>query len=167
MKKFYSKFCIMEEFLCNAGFVLMIALVFISALARTSGPPLAWSIDVAQLMLCWTTLIGADIAFRHGRFLGLDLVTRHFPVKIQRGLFIFNDVLIAVALVIFAIFGCRLSIDSYLRTFQTLPISYSWVTIALPVMSILMLISVALDIIKRVKGFNATPTSEQKGDEVL
>lgn len=69
MKKFYETFCKVEEALCNIGFVLMIALVFISALARTAGRPLAWSIDVAQLMLCWTTLIGADIAFRHGRFL--------------------------------------------------------------------------------------------------
>lgn len=164
MKKFYSAFCAAEEFLCNAGFVLMIALVFISALARTAGHPLAWSIDVAQLMLCWTTLIGADIAFRHGRFLGLDLVTRHFPVKLQRVLLILIDVLIFIALVIFVIFGTRLSIESRLRTFQTLPISYSWVTIALPVMSALMLVSVGLDILKHLKNFNAPVQAPQEGE---
>lgn len=164
MKKIYSAFCTAEEFLCNVGFVLMIALVFISALARTAGHPLAWSIDVAQLMLCWTTLIGADIAFRHGRFLGLDLVTRHFPVKVQRALGILIDALIFAALIIFVIFGTRLSIESRLRTFQTLPISYSWVTIALPVMSALMLVSVGLDIVKRVKGFNAPAQAGQEGE---
>lgn len=163
MKKFYETFCKVEEALCNIGFVLMIALVFISALARTAGRPLAWSIDVAQLMLCWTTLIGADIAFRHGRFLGLDLVTRHFPVKVQRMLFLVIDALIFVSLIIFAVFGTRLSIESRLRSFQTLTISYSWVTIALPVMSVLMLISVGLDIVRRIRSFNqpAEPKKEE------
>ena len=80
MKKIYRAFCEIEETLCNIGFGAMIALVFISAIARNLKHPLAWSIDVAQLMLCWTTLIGADIAFRHGKFLGLDLLTRHFPM---------------------------------------------------------------------------------------
>ena len=81
MKKFYEGFCKVEQFLCNVGFMLMIALVFISSIARGVGHPLAWSIDVAQLMLCWTTLIGADVAFRHKRFQGLDLLTRRFPIK--------------------------------------------------------------------------------------
>lgn len=165
MKKIYEAFCKVEEGLCNAGFVLMIALVFISALARTAGKPLAWSIDVAQLMLCWTTLIGADIAFRHGRFMGLDLITRHFPLKVQRALLIFIDGLIFCALIIFAIYGTRLSIESRLRSFQTLTISYSWVTIALPVMSALMLISVGLDVVKRVKGFNDPPQKEHEEKE--
>lgn len=153
----------MEEFLCNVGFVLMIVLVFISALARTAEHPLAWSIDVAQLMLCWTALIGVDIAFRHGRFLGLDLVIRHFPVRLQRGLGILIDAIIFAALVIFVIFGARLNYESRLRTFQTPPISYSWGTIALPVMSLLMLVSVGLDIIKRIRGFNA-PQAAREGE---
>ena len=53
MKKLYHGFCWIEETLCNIGFGAMIALVFISAIARNLGRPLAWSIDVAQLMLCW------------------------------------------------------------------------------------------------------------------
>ncbi len=94
MKKLYHGFCWIEETLCNIGFGAMIALVFISAIARNLGRPLAWSIDVAQLMLCWTTLIGADVAFRHGKFLGLDLVTRRLPIKVQRALALVIDFLI-------------------------------------------------------------------------
>ena len=155
MKKIYRAFCEIEETLCNIGFGAMIALVFISAIARNLKHPLAWSIDVAQLMLCWTTLIGADIAFRHGKFLGLDLLTRHFPMKVQRLIQLFNDVLILIALVIFVIYGYRLSIESWSRSFQTLTISYSWVTIALPVMSTIMSVSVVLDIVARVRALNA------------
>ena len=126
MKKFYEGFCKVEQFLCNVGFMLMVALVFISSIARGVGHPLAWSIDVAQLMLCWTTLIGADVAFRHKRFQGLDLLTRRFPIKQQRVIGITMDLIIMVTLVIFIIYGVRLSIDSHLRTFQTLKMSYSW-----------------------------------------
>ena len=161
MKKIYEKFCKIEQLLCNFGFMLMVALVFISSLARGVGHPLAWSIDVAQLMLCWTTLIGADVAFRHKRFQGLDLITRRFPIQVQRVIGIVVDIIIMVALVIFIMYGVRLSIDSYMRTFQTLKMSYSWVTIALPVMSVLMLISVALDIVEQVRNFN-TPIEQSE-----
>lgn len=161
MKKIYEKFCKLEQLLCNIGFMLMVLLVFISSLARGVGHPLAWSIDVAQLMLCWTTLIGADVAFRHKRFQGLDLLTRRFPIQVQRIIGIGIDIVIMIALIIFIMYGTRLSIDSYLRTFQTLKMSYSWVTIALPVMSVLMLISVALDIFEQVRHFN-TPIEPSK-----
>ena len=80
MKKLYHGFCWIEETLCNIGFGAMIALVFISAIARNLGRPLAWSIDVAQLMLCWTTLIGADVAFRPRKLLGLALVPPRLPL---------------------------------------------------------------------------------------
>ena len=161
MKKFYEGFCKVEQFLCNVGFMLMVALVFISSIARGIGSPLAWSIDVAQLMLCWTTLIGADVAFRHKRFQGLDLLTRRFPIKQQRVIGIAMDLIIMATLVIFIIYGVRLSIDSHLRTFQTLKMSYSWVTIALPVMSVCMLVSVVLDIVEQIKHFT-TPIEQSK-----
>lgn len=160
LKSFYRGFCWVEETLCNIGFMAMISLVFISAIARNIGKPLAWSIDVAQLMLCWTTLIGADIAFRHGKFMGLDILTRKFPLKVQRTLEIVMDAIILVALVIFIIYGTRLSIDSWKRSFQTLKISYSFVTIALPVMSTVMSVSVILDVIQKIKNFNK-PKSEE------
>ena len=71
------------------------------------------------------------------------------------------DLIIMATLVIFIIYGVRLSIDSHLRTFQTLKMSYSWVTIALPVMSVCMLVSVALDIVEQIKHFT-TPIEQSK-----
>ncbi len=155
MKKFYRGFCWLEETICCCGFLLMIGLVFLSAVARTAGHPLAWSIDVSQLLLCWTTLIGADIAFRYKKILGLDLFTQMLPVKLQRALVIVLDVVILVALCIFIKYGTELSISSWKRSFQTLKLSYSYVTMALPIMSVLMSVSVILDIIDKMKHFNS------------
>ena len=161
IKTFYHGFCRVEEALCNIGFAAMVTFVFISAIARNVGHPLAWSIDVAQLMLCWTTLIGADVAFRHGKFLGLDLLTRKFPLSVQRTLGILLDIVILITLIIFIVYGFKLTFDSWKRSFQTLKLSYSFVTMALPVMSSLMSVSVVLDIVNRVKSFNAPEETEE------
>ena len=158
MKKFYRGFCWLEETLCCIGFLVMIGLVFLSAFARTVGRPLAWSIDVSQLLLCWTTLIGADIAFRHKKILGLDLFTQMLPEKVQKALVILLDLVILVALLIFIKYGTSLSISSWKRSFQTLKLSYSYVTMALPVMSVLMSVSVVIDIVDKIRHFN-TPAS--------
>ena len=151
MKKVYN--CKAEEFLFSFLFAVMVALVFSSAIARGIGKPLAWSLDVAQLLLCWTSLVGADVAFRHDKFIGLDLFTRKMPVKVQKVLEIVVLVLMQVAFCIFIYYGVMLSIKSWKRSFQTLPISYSFVTIALPVMSALMTLTNILKITDKVKNF--------------
>lgn len=153
MKRIYQAYCKAEEFIFSFLFAVMVALVFCSAIARGIGHPLAWSLDLAQLLLCWTSLVGADVAFRHDKFIGLDLFTRKLPVKVQKVLEIVVLVLMQVAFVIFIWFGVRLSIQSWKRSFQTLPISYSYVTIALPVMSILMTLTNVLKITDKVKNF--------------
>lgn len=153
MKKVYNAYCKAEEFLFSFLFAVMVALVFSSAIARGIGKPLAWSLDVAQLLLCWTSLVGADVAFRHDKFIGLDLFTRKMPVKVQKVLEIVVLVLMQVAFCIFIYYGVMLSIKSWKRSFQTLPISYSFITIALPVMSTLMTLTNILKIIDKVKNF--------------
>ena len=153
MKRIYQGYCKAEDFIFSFLFAVMVALVFCSAIARGIGHPLAWSLDLAQLLLCWTSLVGADVAFRHDKFIGLDLFTRKLPVKAQKVLEIVVLVLMQVAFVIFIWFGVRLSIQSWKRSFQTLPISYSYVTIALPVMSILMTLTNVLKITDKVKNF--------------
>ena len=153
VKKVYNAYCKAEEFLFSFLFAVMVALVFSSAVARGIGKPLAWSLDVAQLLLCWTSLVGADVAFRHDKFIGLDLFTRKMPVKVQKVLEIVVLVLMQVAFCIFIYYGVMLSIKSWKRSFQTLPISYSFITIALPVMSTLMTLTNILKIIDKVKNF--------------
>ena len=153
MKKVYNAYCKAEEFLFSFLFAVMVALVFSSAIARGIGKPLAWSLDVAQLLLCWTSLVGADVAFRHDKFIGWDLFTRKMPVKVQKVLEIVVLVLMQVAFCIFIYYGVMLSIKSWKRSFQTLPISYSFITIALPVMSTLMTLTNILKITDKVKNF--------------
>lgn len=161
MKKLYRNFCKIEEFISCAFFFSMVLLVFLSAIARLLQHPLVWSIDVSQLLLAWTAFLGADVAFRRGKLVGLDLFTRKLPEKLQDVLILINQILILVAFIIFIIYGFRLSMDSWKRAFQTLPISYSFVTLSLPVSSIFMAITDVLKIretMNRLLGRNRLET---------
>lgn len=167
MKQLYRGYCKVEEAVFCFLFAVMVALVFCSAIARGIGHPLAWSLDVAQLLLCWTSLVGADVAFRHDKFIGLDLVTRKLPPRVQRILEIVVLLLMQAAFIIFINWGVKLSIKSWKRAFQSLPISYSFVTIALPVMSVLMTLTNVLKITDKIRNFdkNVKITEEKMATE--
>jgi TRAP-type C4-dicarboxylate transport system permease small subunit len=61
---------------------------------------MSWNIDLAMLLLAWTSFLGADIAWRSGQLIGIDIITRHLPSKVQK----------IISLLIYAIifFGLRI-----------------------------------------------------------
>ncbi|QTL99674.1 TRAP transporter small permease subunit [Iocasia frigidifontis] len=148
MKKLYRYICLGEEVLTKSALFLIIVLVFIAAILRTLKYPLNWSVDIAQLLFAWTVFIGADIAFRRDKLMGVDLIISKFPSKIKSFLKIFFYCLIIIFLFITLIYGLQLCIENSARTFQSLRISYSWVTLSLPVGSILMVITSIIKIKK-------------------
>ncbi|WP_066456183.1 TRAP transporter small permease [Anaerotruncus rubiinfantis] len=145
MKKFYKTLCKIEESICGFFLCTIVALVFLSAVGRVINHPLQWSIDISQFLLAWTALLGADLGYRSGSVLGVDILTRRFPTRQQALVKLLGTLLIGALLISFIYFGIKLSYENRLRLFQSIHLSYSWVTISLPVMSSLMLISVAAD----------------------
>ena len=83
-------------------------------------------------------------------------------MRVQKLLALALDVLILIVLFIFIKYGIALSISSWKRSFQTLKLSYSYVTMALPVMSVLMLVSVGIDIGNLMKQFNDAAPEKNK-----
>lgn len=141
MKKIYKIFCKIEEVICASLFLGIIALVFASAVCRYLKIPLQWSIDVTQLIFAWVAFLGADIAMRNGKLIGVGLITEKLPPKTAHALAIFCNIFILFILAIFIYYGFKLGINSWNRQFQTLPVSYSFVTFSLPVSSIFMVMS--------------------------
>lgn len=157
MKAIYRSFCKLEEVLSCTMFFSMTALVLCSALARLINHPLPWSIDVAQILLAWTCFIGADVAYRDKKLVGLDLFTRNLPEQVRNLIELLIQVLMLIALIIFIVVGLKLSYDSRMRFFQTLSVSYSLVTLSLPVSSALMSITACIkiaEIIAKMKNPN-------------
>jgi TRAP-type C4-dicarboxylate transport system permease small subunit len=107
---------------------------------------MAWNIDMAMLLLAWTSFLGADVAYRDGQLVGIDLVTRNLPKGLQKIIEILLFLIILAALVFIVIYGIRLSIVEWNHTYQSIPIPYSTVLISLPFAAASMAISTILKI---------------------
>ncbi|MFH2076589.1 MAG: TRAP transporter small permease [Pseudomonadota bacterium] len=131
MKKLYRWYCKAEEVVCGVGFIFLVGFVFLSAILRFFRFSMSWNIDLAMLFLAWTAFLGADIAWRGGQIIGVDILTRKLPVPLRRITELVVYLIILVALVIIFIFGIRLAWSERVSTYQSMPIPYSLVTISL------------------------------------
>lgn len=127
----------------------LILLVFFAATLRWFGIDVSWSIDVAQLLFAWICFIGADLAMRQKRHMGVDMLVKKFPIPVQNGISLFNSILMIAFLMLVLIFGVRLCIENGQRNFNTIPISYSLVTASAPTGAALMIIT----LMRRVKEY--------------
>ena len=159
MKKIYEYFCKAEAAVCGVGFVLLIILVFSSAILRFLRVSMSWNIDLAMLLLAWTSFLGADIAWRSGQLIGIDLVTRYFPKKMQKVIMILIYAVILCVTAIICVYGMRLVWVERLRTYQSMPIPYSLVTLSLVVATFSMSISTIGKIVKCIRYFNNNEVS--------
>ena len=160
MRKFYQTLCKIEVALCGTGFIVLVSMVFLSAILRFFRFSMAWNIDMALLLLAWTAFLGADIAWREGRLVGVDLVTRRLPHILQKSVELIVYLAILVVLVLIVVFGIQLSNTERLRRFQSLPIPYSMVTMSLVVASFSMTISTIIKIKRCIISFKSPPKVE-------
>lgn len=141
MRKIYEAFCKAEIVVCGVGFIFLVVFVFASAILRFMRISMSWNIDLAMLLLAWTAFLGADIAWRSGQLIGIDIVTRCFPKKLQKAILILVYGIILCTTVVICIYGAKLVWIERLRTYQSMPIPYSLVTLSLVVTTFSMSIS--------------------------
>jgi TRAP-type C4-dicarboxylate transport system permease small subunit len=154
MRKIYKLLCKAEVIVCGIGFVLLIALVFMSAILRFFRVSMAWNIDMAMLLLAWTAFLGADIAYRDGQLVGIDLLMRNLPKIVQKIIQLLIFLIIFVALVVIVVFGTRLAKGEWIRTYQSMPIPYSVVTVSIIAASLSMALQTILKIRRCILDFN-------------
>lgn len=133
-------------------FIFIIVLVFIAALTRKLGAPVAWSIETAKLLFGWVVFLGADMALRQNGHIGIDFVTNKIPVKLQRIIMIMNYIAILLFLGIITGYGIKLCIINFERQLDIIPISNSYATLSVPFGCLLMSITVVRKLIMIFKG---------------
>lgn len=161
MKKAYEKFCKAEEFIALALLGGITVLVFISALMRYIKHPLNWAQDVALVMFAWLIFFGSDVAIRGPGLIGIDIFVKHLPKKLQKGIDILFKLIIIGFLGILVVNGIEMTISGWARQITALHISYSYVTMAVPVGSFMMIISTTIKLIERIK----TPADQEIAHE--
>lgn len=155
IKKIYQWLCNAEKVVCGAGFMLLVGLVFLSAILRFLRFSVSWNIDLAMLLLAWTAFLGADVAWRSGQIIGVDLFTRSLPRGVQKIIELLIYFIILAALVLMFYYGARLAWSERLAKYQSMPIPYSLVTISLVIASFSMFLTTLQKIRKSLLNFSA------------
>ena len=130
-----------EDALSKACLAGCAALVFVAAITRAFGAPVIWAIDVAMLLFIWCAFFGANKALRNRQHIIIDIVVRYFPQKVQRALLIAHWTIIAAFLGALVVLGTQLTLLNVERPMGDTEISYAFVTSAVPIGSLLMLVT--------------------------
>lgn len=150
-KKFESALTKVEIFIVCFGLMLLIVTVFAAAVLRFFGIDMSISTDLAQLTFAWVSFIGADLAMRSDRHMGVDMLIVKFPLALQNAIMLFNYVLILFFLLFAVRYGINLCIVNAARKYNTLYISYSYATASCPVGCGLMCISAIKHIVQYIR----------------
>lgn len=143
-----------EGWIAGTFLLAMVLLIFTGGVARMLGHPQNWTTDVATCLFAWACFLCADIAWRRNALMSIDLFVVRMPAPVQRLLRWINYGLIVTFLVYAIVMGSWLSWISRARSFQGIPeISYSWVTMSMPVGALLLLVTTVL----KLRGGGASP----------
>lgn len=164
MKKLYERVCAAEALVAAVLLVLMVALIFLGGVMRTLGEPINWANDFATAVFAWACFLCADIAWRNNALMSIDLVIDRLPHRLRKLCIYCNYTIISVFLVYVMVGGLWLSWIGRARSFQGIPeISYSWVTLSMPVGAALLLITAALKFRAEIIGRDATRGPDSPG----
>jgi TRAP-type transport system small permease protein len=156
MKKLYERVCAAEALVAAAFLVLMVVLIFLGGVMRMLGNPINWSSDAATCLFAWACFLCADIAWRNNSLMSIEVLTNRLPAHLQTACRMLNYTIITAFLLYLIVLGLYLSWISRIRSFQGIPeISYSWVTMSLPVGAMLLLITTALKMRAELHGERA------------
>lgn len=162
MQAFYTRLLKIEAILAGVFLVLMVGLIFLGGVARMSGKPLNWTIDLATCFFAWGCFLCADIAWRRDALMSIDFFPARLPEAGRRALFYFNHVIICGFLGYIIYAGAWLSWVSRARSFQGIPgVSYSWVTMSIVVGGALLLMTTVLKIVAAYKAGRDLPAGQE------
>lgn len=153
LRSLYSYVGKAEAVIAATFLVLMVALIFFGGVARTMGAPLVWTTDFATCFFAWACFLCADVAWRNDGLISIRLLADRLSGRAQRLLTYINYILISLFLIYLIWTGLQLSYVSSARSFQGIPwISYSWVTMSLPVGAALLLVTTLVKFKREVDG---------------
>lgn len=121
-----------------AGVVLA---VLTGAVGRAIGRPFPPGPEIAQLLLIWSCMVGADLVLKRGEHIRISALPDALPPGLRRVLHLVAVLCIMAFLGYVGWLGARLAASNWARPMGVSGLSYGWVTLALPVGCGLMLVS--------------------------
>lgn len=115
--------------------------MFVSSTARAIGNPFAGGAELAQFLFIWTAVLGADITLRQGGQVRIDALVIRLPIKWQ---LLITSLCIGMMILFLALliwYGFVLAASNWQRPMGVAGLSYGYITLALPVGALLMMLS--------------------------
>ncbi|AYV95451.1 TRAP transporter large permease [Fusobacterium necrophorum] len=136
--KFFNK---LEEWIGGTLFVGMFIVLVLQIISRQIlDDPLIWSEELARLFFVYVGMLGISMGIRTQSHVMIDFVYARLPKKLQKVIFTGIQIIIFLCITSFSYFGYLLIEKKADIELVSLGISAKWMYIALPVISILMLI---------------------------
>lgn len=131
----------LEEWIGGTLFIIMFITLVLQIIARQIlGKPLIWSEELARLIFVYVGMLGISVGIRNQQHILIDFVYGRLPEKVKRVIFTLIQFLIMGSVVFFMYFGLNLYQKKKLIMLESLGISMQWMYLALPVISILMMV---------------------------
>lgn len=148
-----------EMYIAATCLVVATIITFVAAITRVMDYPLNWSIDMALFLWAWCIFFAGDLALREDKLISFDILIIKMPPKVRRIHITFLYLIILAFLIALLVYGSMLAYTTRIRPFQSIPsISYTWVTVSLPIGALLMIRSV----ISKIIGLYKKPVEEKK-----
>ncbi|GHV54595.1 hypothetical protein FACS1894206_07710 [Deltaproteobacteria bacterium] len=155
MKKLYARFCEIELSIAKAALCFTTIVIFFASIMRTLNHPLNWALEISLFVFAWCVFLSADVAIRGNRMINMDIFLNLMPKRVQTYCMILSYAIIIAFLCAMVGFGFYLSYMTRVRSFPGIPgMSYTWITLSLPVASLLMIISCGLKLREFVQALN-------------
>lgn len=152
MKKLDEYLVKFEKNAAKILLITMIVMVFTSGIARFLRHPMNWAVDFSSFLFAWACFFAMDVAWRENKMMSVDLFVKKLPAKIQKIIRIIMLFIILAFCTYMTIWGSELTWTQRFRKFQGMPnFSYAWVTLAVPVGSILLVRTTVQKIVREFR----------------
>lgn len=152
----------LEEALAIAFLTGTVLAVLLGAVGRAVGVPLPAGPEIAQLLLIWTCMIGADLIMRRGEHIRISALPDILPSGGRRMLHLLCVVCMILFLGYAGWLGWHLAMSNWAREMGASGLSYGWVTLALPVGCGLMILSLCRRIVKHGLLLSIEPETQDR-----
>jgi len=112
----------------------------------------SWSEEIPRYLLVWITYLGAALAIKYKEHISLDVFFKLLPLKARQVGHLFLNGLIAIVAVIMVVYGIGLVNHFGDDKMESIPLTNFWLYLVMPISGTLMLLYLAQDTWKRIRG---------------
>ena len=141
------------EYLCAGLLFVIVAVVFMNVVGRYFlHAPLRWSDEVAQFLFLWLSYLGALAALMGGSHYSFPNLIDLLPARLRFAAKTVSDLIVLAMLAVLVWCGTRLVDLLHHQRSPAIDLPVYYVYAALPLVSFLMALVVAFQVVRRLRG---------------